>query len=230
MSAVREAVVLPMLFLTVALFGGLAPGDALPWTPPSLLSLVLALLIVAVLARSGALAPDQLLHGSRSNLANCNGLVVLLTLFGASAQVLHMLTPRSGLPSVIVGLVLLLMLVNTWVALPDRRRLLRSLAVVLGSAFMLKFVVLAALADPDGSRTKRVLVALFDLATLGTISQDALHPAAGYLAFFIALIYLVGVAALPKPLDGPSGGGLMLGAGDDRLARRGTEAPPARRP
>jgi hypothetical protein len=150
-----------------------------------------------VLVRAGALAPERLLYGSRSILANTNGILVLAALFIGSAQVLHMLTPRSGLPSILVGLVLLLMLINTWVAVPDRPRVLRSLAVVLGSAFLLKFVVLAALADPEGGRTKRVLVALFDVATLGTISQDPLHPAAGYVAFVVCTVYLVGIAALP---------------------------------
>lgn len=197
MSALREAIVLPLLFLTVALFGGLDAGAARPWTEPSLFSLILAVLLIGVLVRSGALAPDRLMHGSRSILANTNGIIVLATLLVGSAQVLHMLTPRSGLPSVLVGLVLFLMLVNTWVAVPDRPRVLRSLAVVLGSAFLLKFVVLAALADPDGGRTKRVLVALFDVATLGTITQDPLHPAAGYVAFAVCGLYLVGIAGLP---------------------------------
>ena len=41
---------------------------------------------VAVLARSGALAPDRLMNQSRSPLANLSGLAVLLTLFGATTQ------------------------------------------------------------------------------------------------------------------------------------------------
>ena len=44
---------------------------------------------------------------------------------------------------------------------------------------------------------RRVLIALFDVATLGTIAQAPLHQAAGYIAFFILLLYLAGVAALP---------------------------------
>ena len=207
MTATREALVLPLLFLAVGMFGGLEPGAAQPWTPPGLFSLVLAVLIVAVLVRGGALAPERLLHPSRSILANSNGAMVLVALFGASAQVLHMLTPRSGLPSLIVGLVLFLLLINTLVAMPDRRRLLRSLAVVLGSAFVLKFVVLAALSDPDAGRTGRVLVALFDAATLGTVSQEPLHPAAGYLAFVLVLTHLIGIAALPGALPGVSHAG-----------------------
>ena len=197
MSAVREAVVLPLILLTVVMFGGLEPGAGTPWAAPPLFPLVLAVMIVGVLVRSGALAPDRLLHGSRSILSNANGAVVLFALFAASAQVAHMLTPRSGLPALIVGLVLFLLLINTLVAQPDRRRLLRTLAVVLGSAFLLKFVVLASLSDPDGGRMRRVLIALFDVATLGTIAQAPLHQAAGYIAFFILLLYLAGVAALP---------------------------------
>ena len=203
MSAVREAFVLPLIFLTVVMFGGLEPGARMPWAAPSLFSLVVGVMVISVLVRSGALAPERLLHASRGILSNANGAAVLFSLFAASAQLVHMLTPRSGLPSVIVGLVLFLLLLNTLVASPDRPRLLRSLAVALGAAFVLKFVVLASLADPDGGRTRRVLIALFDLATLGAISQAPLHPSAGYLAFFLVLLYLIGVAALPaRPLHG----------------------------
>jgi hypothetical protein len=220
MSALREAIVLPLLFLTVAMLGGLDVGAGRPWIAPSLFSLVLAVLLIGVLVRTGALAPERLLHGSRSILANTNGMILLAALFVASAQVMHMLTPRSGLPSIVVGLVLLLMLINTWVAVPDRRRVLRSLAVVLGSAFVLKFVALAALAEPDGSRTKRVLVALFDVATLGTITQDPLHPAAGYVAFVVCGLYLAGISVLP---GGYAGGALV------RTARAMPPAPYAER-
>jgi hypothetical protein len=206
MTPLREAVVLPLIFLTVTLLGGLEPGAIRPWVAASTFSLVLAFLLIGVLSRSGALATEQLLHGSRGTLANTNGLVVLLSLFAASAQVFHMLTPRSGVPALVVALVMFLMLLNTLVAQPDRRRVLQSLAVVLGSAFILKFVVLAALAAADGGRTRRVLVALFDLATLGTITQEPLDAAAGYLAFVVGVLYLVGIAALPVRLYAPPAG------------------------
>jgi hypothetical protein len=202
-SALREAILLPLTFLTVALLGGLEPGALMPWVAPSLFSLVLAVLLVAALVRGGAVAPDRLLHGSRLPLANANGAAVLASLFAASAQVLHMLTPRHGLPAVIVALILLLLLANTLVISPDRPKLLRSLALVLGSAFVLKFVLLDALADPEGGPTKRVLVALFDAATLGTITQNALPASAGYLAFMLVMIYLVAVSALPAARSGP---------------------------
>jgi hypothetical protein len=198
MSGVLEAVVLPLLFLTVTLLGGYDPIASGTWRPPSLFSLVAGVMLVAALVRARAFAPDRLLHASRSAIANANGLVVLLALFAASAQVANMLLPRSGLPLLFVGVVLFLLLLNTLVISPARAPLLRSLAVVIGSTFLLKFVVLAALADPEGSRTKRVLIALFDAATLGTITQAPVVPAAGYVAFFAAVLYLIAIALLPQ--------------------------------
>lgn len=74
-----------------------------------------------------------------------------------------------------------------------------------GSAFLLKFVVLAALANPEGGRTKRVLLALFDAATHGTIAQAPVHPTSGYVAFLLTLLYLIAVAALPSGAGKRSG-------------------------
>lgn len=118
MTAAREAVFLPFAFLTITLLGGLDPGAVFAWTPPSLFSLVLAVMLVGTLVRSRALAPEQLLHSDRSALANTNGAVVLVSLAAASAQVANMLTPRSGLPLLVVGVVFFLLLVNTLVMSP----------------------------------------------------------------------------------------------------------------
>ena len=196
MSALREAVVLPLLFLTVVLLAGAQIGTDVVLAAPSLFALVLATMLIATLIRGGALAPSQLLDGSRSMLENGNGAILIAALFAASAQVLSMLTPCTGLPLFFVDVLWFLLLLNTLVVQPDRRRLLRSLAITLGSVLILKFVVLAGLSDRTGNRTSRVLVALFDAATFGTISQEPQSAAAGYLAFFTAALYLVGVTLL----------------------------------
>jgi hypothetical protein len=196
-SAVREAFVLPFLLLTTALLAGADIGTNIALVPPSLFSLVLATMLIVALVRSGALDPSRLLHGSRSILGNANGMVVLAALFVASAQVLSLLTPRSGLPLFFVDVLLFVLLLNTLVAEPDRVRLLRSLAVTLGSALILKFVVLAAVSNPSGGRMSRVIVALFDAATFGSITQEVQAPASGYLAFFATGMYLIALALLP---------------------------------
>lgn len=203
MSAARDAWFLPLALLTVALLGGLEPGTPAPFVPPSEFALILAVMLIAVVVRSGTLAADRLVHGSRSPLANANGAAVLISLFAATAQLFNLLTPRAGLPLVAVDAFLFVLLLNTIVAAPDRVRLLRSLMVICGSAFVLKFVILAGLSDPAGGRTKRVLVALLDVATLGTVTQPPLPAVAGYLAFFTVVLYLVAVACLPRSSGHP---------------------------
>lgn len=197
MSVVREAIVLPLLLLTVTLLAGADIGTGVALVPASLFSLVLATMLMVALVRSGALDPSRLLHGSRSILANANGAVVLVALFAASAQLLAMLTPRSGLPLFFVDVLLFVLLLNTIVAEPDRVRVLRSLAVTLGSALILKFVVLAGVSSPTGGRMSHVMIAIFDAATFGSITQEAQAPASGYLAFFSTALYLVALALLP---------------------------------
>ena len=199
MTAAREAIVLPLLFLTTIVIAGTDVGPRVTMAVPSLFSLVLATLLVGTLVRCGALAPGRLLHGERPMLANANGFLVIATLFASAAQVMSMLTPQTGLPMLFVSVFLLVLLLNTWVAMPDAVRLLRSLAVTLGSALVFKFVILDGLAAPATSRTARVLAALFDVATLGTVSQPARAPIAGYLAFLAVLLFLAGVSLLPRP-------------------------------
>jgi hypothetical protein len=197
MSALREAFVLPLMLLTAMLLASVQPGAALAFAAPPPYALVLATLLVAALVRCGALDPARLMHGARPILANANGAIVLLSLVGAAAAVLAMVTPRSGLPRFFVGAFLLVLLVNTLVARPDRVRLLRSLAVILGAGFLIKFVILAGLSEPGGTTTSRVLVALFDAATFGSIAQEPQPPAAGYLAFAAVTLLLAAAALLP---------------------------------
>ena len=197
MTAAREAAQLPLLFLTVLLAGGVQIGERIAVRPPSLFGLVLAVLLIGLLVRSGALSPERLLHTSRSRLANLNGLTALVAAMLGSAQAFTLVTPEFGLPRWLVSMFLLVLLLNTLAAAPDRRRVLRSLLVILGSTFTLKFVVLSALSDPAGGRTARVLQVLFEGATLGAISQEPIPPAESYLAFATLSIFLVGTALLP---------------------------------
>ncbi len=196
-AAAREAVVLPLVFLTVALLGGLQMHRGIGFAPPSLFALVLSVLMVRILIQSDALAADLLLSSSRRMLGNVSGAVVLLTLWIASAQIFTLLIPVSGLPRVAFNVYFLLLMLNTAAADPDRPRLIRSLAVTFGTAFVLKFIILPELSDPEGGRLARVLRALLEGVTLGTLTQEAHHPALGYIAFFVLALFLIGVFMLP---------------------------------
>src|SRR5262245_26456642 len=98
MSRILEIFYLPLLFLSVVLFGGLRVGAHVVLVPPPLFTLVLAFLLVGVLVRTGALAPKRLMSASRSTLANISGAIVLLSVFAAATQAFNIATPESGLP------------------------------------------------------------------------------------------------------------------------------------
>jgi len=97
---------------------------------------------------------------------------------------------------VALGVFLFVLLLNTLAASPDRLRVLRSLLVIFGSAFVLKFVVLAALSDPEGGWLKRGLQALLEGLTLGTLTQTVYSPITGYVAFIALTLFFAGLALL----------------------------------
>jgi hypothetical protein len=200
MTRAVEAIYLPLIFLTVALLGGLRVTDRVALVPPPLFALVLGMLLFAVLVRGRVLAPERLLNASRSALENLNGLTVILATFFASTQIFNLMIPESGLPFLLFNVFLFVLLLNTLAGSPDRVSVLRSLAVILGSAFTLKFIVLAALSDPGGGALKRMLLALLEGITLGTLSQAPLHASTGYVAFATIVLFLVGLAMLPSPM------------------------------
>ncbi len=185
-SAAREAFLLPVLFLTVTLIGGLRVGlvgGQLDFRSPPLISLVLGILLVGVLIQGGVLAPERLMSERRAPLENLSGAILLVVLFAGSAQLFNAMTPETGLLHLFVNVFFVVLLWNTMAARPDRMRLLRSLLVVFGSAFALRYIVLAALYDPGGGLAKRVLTTLMEGATLGTLGYETWAPATGYLAF-----------------------------------------------
>ena len=100
----------------------------------------------------------------------------------------------------------LVLLANTLAAAPDRVRVLRSLFVILGSGFVLKFIVLAALSSPAETMLARVLRVLFEGVTFGAVTQEVVHPATGYVAFCTLMLYLFGLVMLPARGQALTGG------------------------
>lgn len=203
MNRTLEVFYLPLLFLTVTLLGGLRVDTRVAFAPPPLSALVLAILLIAALVRCGAVAPERLLNGHRPALANITGGVVLVTLFAAAVQAFNLVIPESGLPRIAVTVFLFLLLLNTIAASADRTHVLRSTAVIVGSTFVLKFIVLAALSDTAGGWLKRVLLASLEGVTLGTLTQPPLAPVTGYVAFAALVMFLAGLALLPRWVPRP---------------------------
>ena len=202
MSRALEVFYVPLLFLTVTLVGGLRVADRVVFVRPPLSALVLAVLLVTALVRCGALAPQRLMHSGRSTLQNLSGATVLMTMFAAAVQAFNSVIPESGLPRLGVIVFLFVLLLNTIAASIDRTHVLRSTAVILGSSFVLKFIVLAALSDPAGGWLKRALLATLEGVTLGTLTQEPFAPVTGYASFFALALFLGGLALLPRRYDG----------------------------
>jgi hypothetical protein len=211
LPAGREAFVLPFLFLTVAAAGGLRlspDGSTMSFVPPPLITLILAVLLMGVMVRAGLLIPSGLVGDYRTGLENLSGAVVLLSLFAASAQLFTCLTPDAGILRLVFNLFFLFLLWNTLAAQPDRARLLRSLLVVFGWAYVVRYVVLAALADPQGGWMRRALTALLEGAATGPVPAEPMAPLAGYVAFATLALYMIGLVLLPRP--GPTAAAVAL--------------------
>jgi len=205
-----RVVLLPWLLLTVALLGGLrvaARDRSLLFLPPPLVTLVLAALLAALFVRARLVLPGRWLGSHLTVLQNVSHALTLLALFFASAQAFNSVLPEAGLLHWIFALFFLWTLWNDQFAPFDPRRLLRSLAVLFATAFVLKHLLLSGLAPgPEGGGWSRRLVgALLEGVTLGTIDVPAYAAATGYLSFFTLALF-VGALALvrPSPEDQPA--------------------------
>ncbi len=183
----REATLLPLVFLAVGLLGGLRIGESEMWRAPSLFSLVVAVLMVGALNRHGALALERLLNSSRSTL-DLKGLLTLLAVVFASAQVFELTTPNGGLLRIAVYALysVVLLAFNTRAIAADRIQLLRSCTALFALTFAFKFVLLPS--SPVGG-WRGALCRLIPTC-------EPRHPATGYLAFFTLFVYALALARL----------------------------------
>ena len=198
MSPIREAIGLPVLFLTIALLGGFRLAEAVRLVPPSLTALILAVLLLGVLIRAGGISASALLHGERTPAENMSGAIVLATLFAATSQALNLLIPDTGLLHAVFAIFIFCQLLTIGAARTDRIGSLRSVVVLFGSLFVLRFILLEGLYSSSGSTLNRVLQVLLSGATLGGITYEPNAPATGYVAFFTVALYVVGLLLLPK--------------------------------
>jgi hypothetical protein len=195
-SIQQSAVVLPFIFLTAALLGGLrvsAEDHAFVFFPPPLITLVLAVLLMLLFVRGGLIELQSWIGGGQAPLANIAHIWVLLTLFFASAQAFNSVLPERGLLHWLFSFFFLWTLWNNQFSSFDARRLLRSLTVLFGTAFVLKHMLLASLYSPDGGWLKRVAGALVSGVTLGALDSPKFAPATGYISFFTLGLYITGL-------------------------------------
>jgi hypothetical protein len=231
--ALAVHVLLPTLFLTVALTGGVrvgAEGGAVTFEPPPLVSLVLAVMLLALFARGRLVEPGAWLSADNAALANVSHALTLSALFFASAQAFNSVLPDAGLPRLVLASFFLWTLWQNQFSTFDARRLLRSLAALFGTAFFIKHLLLASINDPGGGWLRRLTAAALEGVALG---GPAYAPSTGYVSFFTLALYVLGLFLLPPSPSVEDDGGAGLeparahGAIAGEVVEGGLESRPA---
>jgi len=192
---------LPFLFLTVALLGGLRLSgldSSFIFLKPPLLCLIFASIMLVMFFRSRLIELDGWFSESFSLLKNIANGAVLLTLFAATTQLFNSLLPERGLPFWIVAFCFFWTLWNNLFADFDTKKLLRSLGALFGLAFVVKYLVLANLAAPDGrSWFERLTENPGQEAMTWLLDLPRFSAGTGYIQFFAAALFLIGLYLLP---------------------------------
>ena len=194
--------VLPAIFLTVTLLGGLriaSVDGAFIFFRPALICLIFAAILLVLFARAGVLRLDGWFSESFSPLKNVANGLVITSLFAAATQVFNSLLPEQGLTFWIVAFCFFWTLWNNLFADFDTRKLFRSLGGLFGLAFVAKYLVLANLTAPAGRTWFEALTenpgqeAITQLLDLPRYSG-----ATGYIQFFAVGLFLLGLYLFPS--------------------------------
>jgi hypothetical protein len=197
--ALVDNVVLPTLFLTVTLLGGLRVGAenrSFIFVAPPLVTLFLGVLLMLLLVRGRLIRFHQWVSNELPPLTNVVHIWMLITLFFASVQAFNSVLPERGLLHWLFSFFFLWTLWNNQFSSFDPPRLLRSLAILFGTAFVLKHILLASLYSPEGGWLKSVVGTLLQGVSLGTLDAPNFAPATGYICFFTLTLYVAGLILL----------------------------------
>lgn len=203
--AAARVLLLPLVFLTVALLGGMrvATDKTFVFLPPPLVTLVMAALLSSLFMRGRLIRLEAWLGSRHSVLTNISHALTLVALFFASAQAFNSVLPEQGLLHWMFAFFFLWTLWNDQFSAFDPFRLLRSLGVLFGTAFVMKHMILAGLYAPGGSWSRRLAGLVFEGLSFGTLEVPAVGPATGYISFFTLALYVAGLALVAPTPDEP---------------------------
>jgi hypothetical protein len=204
-AAIRNYLLLPVIFLTVTLLGGLRldiDTGAFIFLKPALICLVFAAFLLVLFFRTSLIQLEGWCSETFTTLKSVANAFVLFTLFTASVQIFNALLPERGLPFWIIGLLFFWTLWNNLFSVFTAKRVVQSLSSLFGLAFVLKYLILSNLTAPTSENwlkaiienpTKEAFTYLLDLPrySAGT----------GYIQFFSVVLYLLGLFLIPPATD-----------------------------
>lgn len=192
---------LPVIFLSVTLLGGLRFGNldnAFIFLRPALFCLIFAAVLLVLYFRAGLLVMDGWFSEDFPMLKNAANASIIFALLAASTQLFNSLLPEAGLPFWVVAFCFFWTLWNNLFADFDTRKLLKSLGGLFGLAFVVKYLVLVNLSAPASESWLRGMIenpareAFTWLLDLPRFSATT-----GYVQFFAVALYLLGLYLLP---------------------------------
>jgi hypothetical protein len=193
--------VLPSIFLTVTLLGGLRLGAAdssFIFLKPALVCLVFAAMTIVLFFRAGLLAVEGWFSDEFSTLQNVANAGVVLTLFASTVQLFNSLLPDQGLPFWVVGFCFFWTIWNNLFAEFNTKKLLRSLMALFGLAFVVKYLVLANLTAPSSEGwLRRIFENPGKEAFTWLLDLPRYAAGTGYLQFFAVMLYMFGLFLMP---------------------------------
>lgn len=205
-SAYRNYIALPLLFLTVALLGGMrfgVKGGEFLFVRPALVCLLFAVILMVLFFRARLIVLDELFTDRTPGIEIAANGAVILTLYFASVQMFNSVLPEAGLPFWVVGFCFLWTLWNNIFAQFDVKRLLQSLGGLFVFAFVVKYMVLLNLSVEQSSSWWEFFSSgnLTKEAFSYLLSIPAYSGATGYLQFFAIALYLAGLFFMPARLS-----------------------------
>ena len=194
--------IIPIVFLTVAMLGGLRISGldgAFVFVRPALICLIFAAILLILFARSKVLEVNGWFSESFPMLKNVANGFVIATLFAAATQVFNSLIPEQGLMFWIVAFCFFWTLWNNLFADFDTQKLFRSLGALFGLAFVAKYLILANLTAPAG---RTWLEALMENpgqeAVTRLLDLPRFSGSTGYIQFFAVGLFLLGLYLFPS--------------------------------
>ena len=196
-----QYIALPLIFLTVALLGGLrlsAEDNAFLFLKPALICLIYASVLLVLFFRAGLLKLEGWFSESFSTVQNIANGSVLLALFFASAQIFNSLLPERGLPFWVFAFCFFWTLWNNLFVEFQGKRLLQSLGSIFALAFVAKYLVLSYLTAPvSASWWRGLLENPTQEAFTWLLDLPRFSAGTGYIQFFAVIFYLLGLFLLP---------------------------------
>jgi hypothetical protein len=194
----------PLLFLTVALTGGMrfaVGSNDLRFIAPQLVAVILAAFVMILFVRGGLLELRRYAGEQLGIVENISGVVRLAAIYFATVQIFNSVTPEKGLLNFCFNLFYFLIFFNNLFVVFNPQRLAKSLTIVLGASFALKYLILADLFAPSESWAKYMLQKLMQTASLGALDYEVFAPGTGYLSFAALALYILGLSLIAPRVD-----------------------------